>query len=99
MHNDGCTSLRLNERAAGAGTVGEQNWRPLFTRDSSEEGKYDVLCDGILDWLQVLISRWLAERAAPGGSDMIDRPERRLHQHLTGGLAAGWAAGRTDGTA
>lgn len=61
-----------------------QNWRPLFVRDSNEQTKYDVLYEGIPDWLQGSIWRWLADRAAEGGQPMINRLERRLHQALTG---------------
>lgn len=59
-----------------------QQWRPLFTRDSEEATEYDVLHEGVPEWLEGSIWRWLMDRAAEGGPNIVTRLERRLHLRL-----------------
>lgn len=51
-------------------------------RDSDEPTGFDVLHEGIPQWLDGSIWRWLMDRAAEGGPSIITRLERRLHTTL-----------------
>ncbi|MFC6286809.1 hypothetical protein ACFP3Q_11400 [Nocardioides sp. GCM10027113] len=59
------------------------DWRPLFTRDSNERSDFDVLHEGVPTWLEGSLWRWLMDRAAVGGPEIIGRLERRLRTPLT----------------
>lgn len=54
------------------------SWRPLFMRDGQGETEFDVLHEGVPEWLSASIWRWLMDRAAEGGQALIFRLERRL---------------------
>lgn len=64
--------------------MNEGAWRPLFLRSSDEPTDFDVLHEGIPEWLDGSIWRWLMDRAAEGGPGIITRLERRLHIPLAG---------------
>lgn len=60
----------------------DQAWRPLFMRGSENETQFEVLHEGVPEWLEGSIWRWLMDRAAEGGQPMIYRLELRLHTTL-----------------
>lgn len=57
----------------------DAQWRPLFSRDSAEPSEFDVLHEGVPEWLDGSLWRWLMDRAAEGQTEMIARLERRMH--------------------
>lgn len=59
--------------------MSEAQWRPLFLRGGEGTTEFDVLHEGIPEWLDGSVSRWLMDRAAEGGQAMVLRLERRLH--------------------
>jgi hypothetical protein len=62
--------------------VNQEEWRPLFVRESGEQADFDILHEGIPRWLETSIWRWLMDRAAEGGPELVYRLERQLHIEL-----------------
>lgn len=63
--------------------MSETPWRPLFERDGKSAQDFDVLHEGVPVWLDQSLWRWLMDRAAEGGPDMLARLERRLRRPFT----------------
>lgn len=59
------------------------DWRPLFIRNSDEPSGFDVLHEGVPEWLEGSLWRWLMDRAAFGAPAIIGHLELRLQQPLT----------------
>lgn len=76
-----CTVRSRTGKERG-GRVDDEEWRPLFLRESGEKSAFDVLHDGVPQWLEGSLWRWLMDRAAEGGPALVNRLERRLHIEL-----------------
>ena len=64
--------------------MSETPWRPLlFQRDGERTEDFDVLHEDVPIWLDQSLWRWLMDRAADGGPELIARLERRLRRPLT----------------
>jgi hypothetical protein len=57
-------------------------WQPLNLRDSPEAATYEALVDGIPDWLENSIWRWVIDRAATGGPALVYKAERMLRTSI-----------------
>lgn len=62
--------------------MNQPQWRPLFVRDSEDQADFEVLYEGVPRWLETSIWRWLMDRAAEGGPELIYRLERQLRIEL-----------------
>lgn len=56
----------------------DHEWRPLFQRQEGKQTEYDVLQEGLPEYLLGSLWRWLMDRAAEGSWTLILRLERRL---------------------
>lgn len=63
--------------------VGLVEWRPLHLRNRPDaEASYPVLVDGVPEWLEPSLFRWVADRAATGGHGLARRAEQLLRIRL-----------------
>jgi hypothetical protein len=63
------------------GDDGVREWRPLNVRDTADAAEYDTLVEGIPEWLERSLWRWVMDRAVRA-SDLTRKAERLLRVRM-----------------